>query len=558
MEEEMEICSNCKREIRSVNYVTHSVHCHRNIVVCNKCNEPVPRAELAEHDANEHRLKSCRDCGAQVEKALMQKHVKEDCSHRKVVCTFCEIELPSKELADHESYCGTRTEKCAQCGEFVMIKYQALHLDSNHGFLKLEDEPGPPPSWEVPAKPPTKIEPSRPILKSAIRPASSLLAASAKKSVPNTVRFAPVEKSPPPAAPEPTVEERQTKFGTNKIGAEVKPIVCKAAETVLETEKKTVPIYDEEADRLLAFKLAQDEMEMMSKYQLDGILEQRRKIVDQTSEKKSCVPEKRTRTSPVNFVLPAAIENMGAVGGKPKEPVTKQKNPDSTDSEKATTLVSSKQETYKPPEQAGDFEDVQIPCEFCEILVPASRLLIHQTGCRPDLACYIPYKYNKIKIAQPEQDHENQNNISEAAKAPNRTKTIIPCDLCNANIPPEKFIQHQLACEIKHLPVRADKPKALVMPLSGRTLRASHSIEESILPALETLEKEVSLKPGLRNCMSAGNFKDFSDPSSSSGSHSNDGPCDSDERAKQGAVPKQKPKSIKKYRAPQPPQLDKV
>ncbi|XP_059479327.1 TRAF-type zinc finger domain-containing protein 1-like isoform X3 [Neocloeon triangulifer] len=475
MEEEMEICSNCKREIRSVNYVTHSVHCHRNIVVCNKCNEPVPRAELAEHDANEHRLKSCRDCGAQVEKALMQKHVKEDCSHRKVVCTFCEIELPSKELADHESYCGTRTEKCAQCGEFVMIKYQALHLDSNHGFLKLEDEPGPPPSWEVPAKPPTKIEPSRPILKSAIRPASSLLAASAKKSVPNTVRFAPVEKSPPPAAPEPTVEERQTKFGTNKIGAEVKPIVCKAAETVLETEKKTVPIYDEEADRLLAFKLAQDEMEMMSKYQLDGILEQRRKIVDQTSEKKSCVPEKRTRTSPVNFVLPAAIENMGAVGGKPKEPVTKQKNPDSTDSEKATTLVSSKQETYKPPEQAGDFEDVQIPCEFCEILVPASRLLIHQ-----------------------------------------------------------------LACEIKHLPVRADKPKALVMPLSGRTLRASHSIEESILPALETLEKEVSLKPGLRNCMSAGNFKDFSDPSSSSGSHSNDGPCDSDERAKQGAVPKQK------------------
>lgn len=63
-----------KREIRSVNYVTHSVHCHRNIVICKKCKEPVPRAELAEHDASEHDLASCKDCGVQVEKSCMAKH----------------------------------------------------------------------------------------------------------------------------------------------------------------------------------------------------------------------------------------------------------------------------------------------------------------------------------------------------------------------------------------------------------------------------------------------------------------------------------------------------
>jgi hypothetical protein len=56
-----------------------------------------------------------------------------------VTCTFCELELSASEAAEHENYCGTRTEKCSECGEFVMLKYQTLHVDSNHGFLKLED-----------------------------------------------------------------------------------------------------------------------------------------------------------------------------------------------------------------------------------------------------------------------------------------------------------------------------------------------------------------------------------------------------------------------------------
>ncbi|XP_065334682.1 TRAF-type zinc finger domain-containing protein 1-like isoform X5 [Cloeon dipterum] len=480
MEEEMEICSNCKREIRSVNYVTHSVHCHRNIVICNKCNEPVPRAELAAHDASEHKLRSCSACGAQVEKALMQKHAKEDCPHRKITCTFCELELEAKEAIEHVSYCGTRTEKCSECGEFVMLKYQALHLDSNHGFLKLEDEPGPPASWEAPTiKAIVKAEPSRPILKSAIRPASTVQAASIKKSVPNTVRFAPIEK-PAPAVEKPPVgksEGRQTRFSHNKIGAEVKPIVLANPESESKTEKN-VPVNDEEADRLLAFKLAQDEMEMMSKYQLDGILQQRRKVIEASEKSKISVIESNSVTQEE---LQKPCEIMGAVGGK----FRKQKSPEAKVLENEPR---ADEEKTKDPDNT--FEDVQIPCEFCETLIPASRLLIHQ-----------------------------------------------------------------LACEIKHLPARGNKPKALVMPLSGRTLRASNSIEESILPALQDLEKEADGKPGLRPSFSARDYTEMS-RSTQSNSHYSEKAKD-EEKVKQGAVPKQKPKSIKKYRAPQPPQLDK-
>ncbi|XP_065334679.1 TRAF-type zinc finger domain-containing protein 1-like isoform X2 [Cloeon dipterum] len=540
MEEEMEICSNCKREIRSVNYVTHSVHCHRNIVICNKCNEPVPRAELAAHDASEHKLRSCSACGAQVEKALMQKHAKEDCPHRKITCTFCELELEAKEAIEHVSYCGTRTEKCSECGEFVMLKYQALHLDSNHGFLKLEDEPGPPASWEAPTiKAIVKAEPSRPILKSAIRPASTVQAASIKKSVPNTVRFAPIEK-PAPAVEKPPVgksEGRQTRFSHNKIGAEVKPIVLANPESESKTEKN-VPVNDEEADRLLAFKLAQDEMEMMSKYQLDGILQQRRKVIEASEKSKISVIESNSVTQEE---LQKPCEIMGAVGGK----FRKQKSPEAKVLENEPR---ADEEKTKDPDNT--FEDVQIPCEFCETLIPASRLLIHQTGCRPDLACYIPYRPNKTSKPV----HENEHATGEAENPPTRTKTMIPCDLCHTSIQANMFIQHQLACEIKHLPARGNKPKALVMPLSGRTLRASNSIEESILPALQDLEKEADGKPGLRPSFSARDYTEMR--STQSNSHYSEKAKD-EEKVKQGAVPKQKPKSIKKYRAPQPPQLDK-
>ncbi|KAJ8969566.1 hypothetical protein NQ314_001687 [Rhamnusium bicolor] len=56
-----------------------------------------------------------------------------------LACKFCDLELPKLELEDHENYCGSRTDKCLECGELVMFKYKQIHMDSNHGFLKLKD-----------------------------------------------------------------------------------------------------------------------------------------------------------------------------------------------------------------------------------------------------------------------------------------------------------------------------------------------------------------------------------------------------------------------------------
>lgn len=160
-------------KIASQNYVTHTLHCARHLELCKRCGEPVPRDSFEEHIRLEHGTETCKTCGKTMDKGILDHH---DCPRRPISCLYCDLELPSDEMIDHADYCGTRTEKCAECGEFVMLKYTQLHLDSNHKFLKLEDgernkmvsleiktqsdsnllsEPGPSASWEEKKQPAT-------------------------------------------------------------------------------------------------------------------------------------------------------------------------------------------------------------------------------------------------------------------------------------------------------------------------------------------------------------------------------------------------------------------
>ncbi|XP_056631892.1 TRAF-type zinc finger domain-containing protein 1-like isoform X1 [Diorhabda sublineata] len=53
-----------------------------------------------------------------------------------LACKYCDLDLPKLELEEHENYCGSRTDKCLECGELVMFKDKQAHMDSNHGHLK--------------------------------------------------------------------------------------------------------------------------------------------------------------------------------------------------------------------------------------------------------------------------------------------------------------------------------------------------------------------------------------------------------------------------------------
>ncbi|XP_050353751.1 uncharacterized protein LOC126775713 [Nymphalis io] len=142
-EGESKTCENCKREIPAVNFTTHTVFCARNIRVCPVCKEPVPQAELHDHHEKFHKLLPCKECGESVCGTDLEDHIRDSCAHTMKSCKFCALELRRSSMPAHERYCGARTEQCADCGEWVMHKYRQLHLDSNHGFVRLDDDPLP-------------------------------------------------------------------------------------------------------------------------------------------------------------------------------------------------------------------------------------------------------------------------------------------------------------------------------------------------------------------------------------------------------------------------------
>lgn len=47
--------------------------------------------------------------------------------------------MKADDIDEHEDYCGSRTEHCEGCGKHIMLKFQHLHIDSDHKFVKLPE-----------------------------------------------------------------------------------------------------------------------------------------------------------------------------------------------------------------------------------------------------------------------------------------------------------------------------------------------------------------------------------------------------------------------------------
>ena len=63
-----------KRDISAANFLMHEVHCRRNIVLCDRCDEPFPRSQLTNHVQEAHATEPCEMCQASIEKCKIQEH----------------------------------------------------------------------------------------------------------------------------------------------------------------------------------------------------------------------------------------------------------------------------------------------------------------------------------------------------------------------------------------------------------------------------------------------------------------------------------------------------
>ncbi|KAK7793189.1 hypothetical protein R5R35_012833 [Gryllus longicercus] len=469
-EPEVKFCSNCKHEVPSGNFMMHHIHCQRKLAFCQKCDEPIPHSEFAAHNSNFHVIVSCPDCGQQMEKINVAEHQISDCSHRSICCAFCHIEVEAFELLEHENYCGSRTERCEECGEFVMLKYQQLHQDSNHGFLKLEDEPGPTPLWSASRTTPSVLNDlsrQRKISNASqdtTRPTSALNRLSPSKRTNDMPQVNSATTVSKPKALHKTTLPQRNKHDDDTV----------------------------DLDLLLALRLQDQENSHLT-----------------TISAPSAPPEREYHDT--------------GVGG----------------------------------------ELVALPCEFCEAMIPANQLVLHETGCRPHLTQLVVPPANKVR---------NEPEISE--------EEGLPCEFCGDLFPPHLLLSHEDSCEVTaalqesmHVNklgispsaahgikkrVNKDPPSGPLFPTRSKLSASSYESEDRN-PYL--MEVRAALKKPTANVLPLGSRQNSSSEYTSPGSGLSradlpSSPCVNGyarHSVSTGAVPKQKVKSHKKYRAPLPP-----
>lgn len=126
LSEGSKLCTNCQQKINLANFLIHESFCLRNIVPCEHCKKPINKNQKDEHFQEFHAKVKC-ECGELIEKINFETHKQETCRKRQGSCFYCDLSLDFDKLEDHIEFCGSRTEKCSKCNQYVKAKDQSKH-----------------------------------------------------------------------------------------------------------------------------------------------------------------------------------------------------------------------------------------------------------------------------------------------------------------------------------------------------------------------------------------------------------------------------------------------
>ncbi|KAM9318352.1 XIAP-associated factor 1 [Pholidichthys leucotaenia] len=126
-EEPTRTCGHCHRDVAEANFALHESHCQRFLHLCPECEENVPKDQLQQHMKDQHTLVRCSKCDEKMQRCQLSDHEKNTCNKRLQNCVFCELEVPWKDLEEHTDVCGSRTERCEDCGQYVLLRNQPDH-----------------------------------------------------------------------------------------------------------------------------------------------------------------------------------------------------------------------------------------------------------------------------------------------------------------------------------------------------------------------------------------------------------------------------------------------
>ncbi|XP_060754179.1 XIAP-associated factor 1 [Neoarius graeffei] len=125
--EELAVCNHCNKEVVKMNLPMHEAHCQRFLCICPDCDEQVPKDHLEEHQQEQHAPVKCKKCNMKMEKRNLPDHEENECPERDQSCEYCELTLPLSSLKEHIVACGSRTERCEDCNQYVILKDKLQH-----------------------------------------------------------------------------------------------------------------------------------------------------------------------------------------------------------------------------------------------------------------------------------------------------------------------------------------------------------------------------------------------------------------------------------------------
>lgn len=401
MDEETKTCTNCQKAIPAANFTIHSVHCVSRLTVCEKCKESIPRKELQNHLDLFHKKISCDKCNEIVEKGAIDIHEKNHCCKRLVICSYCDMELLFADWNEHETYCGARTEKCTKCGHYIMMKQQSIHLASE--CRKLQNT-----AAEI-----NKLPVSSAAVVNIFTPKCNYHSDIKVKKI-SVIKREPVQPNPNKR----TNEMPQVNNGAKEMKKK------EASKTDLQNQHYGV---SNELDALLALQLSEDQ-ESVQLHDASSSVENLPSFMMPSIEFVDSMQESRqTQTSAVH-----------SIWGDVEDDVFKN-------------FVS-------PLEVRSSEEDPSLPCEFCGELYSADELILHQSGCRPDVAHGLENFMTIDNSLAPSVSSDRDLNpdrgddqwVAATGNAMNTTDldlTQLPCEFCGEQFPLEFLVEHQNYCE---------------------------------------------------------------------------------------------------------------
>ena len=114
----------------------HTLHCARNMVKCQDCELMIGKEHEDAHRLEFHSLRKCDQCEVSIEAFKLPEHKKTLCSKRKLICKFCHQPKMAMEMSDHENYCGSRTERCDRCPDWVQLREWDSHQNRYHSNMQ--------------------------------------------------------------------------------------------------------------------------------------------------------------------------------------------------------------------------------------------------------------------------------------------------------------------------------------------------------------------------------------------------------------------------------------